>query len=420
MLMTLLGIVCSALASLFFSTISYALRDFSRARLEDCLATYKRSGWLEETIEHQLDLSLVTAVGRLAANMLLFIPPLRLFHQPDRPPWIQYSAAIALASVLGLICSVAVPAAIARYAGESLIALSIRFLHGMRVVLLPLIKVMHAIDRFVLKITGANPELQPEQVEKDILSAVEDGEKEGVVGEQEREMIQSVIQFRDTQVDQTMTARPQIVAVELAASLEQIKHTIVETGHSRLPVYDGTLDHIVGVLYARDLLRYLGLPPQQFDVRTVMRPAIFVPETKPLRDMLHEFRLQKVHIAVVLDEYGATAGLVTIEDILEELVGEISDEHEPHAPAMLKRLSDTAFEADARLAIDQANQQCGLALPDDAGYETLGGFALATLGRIPQKGTAFDHGGVRYTVLDAEPQRVKRLKIDLPSQPPRE
>lgn len=417
MIWSLIGIACAAIASLFFSTVTYALRDFSRSRLQDMLASYRRSEWFERTLEHRADLAFVSAVGRLLANLLLFMLPLWLFHSLGGEAWIHYAAAFAVAAFLGLIFSIVLPTALAEYAGEMIIAISVRFLHAMRIALLPVTRLSRLSDRIVRRITGCNPELEPEQLEKDILSAVEEGAKEGVVGQQEREMIESVIEFRDTNVDQTMTARPEIIAVELAATIEQIRHTIEETGHSRLPVYDGTLDHIVGILYARDLLKYVGLPAEEFDIRSVIRPVVFVPETKPLRDLLHEFKLQKVHIAIVLDEYGGTVGLVTIEDILEELVGEIVDEHEPHEPAMLKRLTDNTFEADARLSIDELNLQCGLALPEDAGFETLGGFVVAVLGRIPAAGTAFQHDRSRFTVLAAEPQKVVRVKIDLIPQP---
>jgi putative hemolysin len=230
-------------------------------------------------------------------------------------------------------------------------------------------------------------------------------------------MIESVIEFRDAKAGQVMTTRPEMVGIELGATLDEVKHAIEQSGHSRLPVYDGTLDHIVGILYARDLLKHLGLPPEQFDMRSAMRPAIFVPETKPLRDLLREFRVQKVHIAVVLDEYGGTAGLVTIADILQELVGEISDEHPPHGNPMIKKVGENSFEVDAKIDLDQINRTVALNIPNDDGYETLGGFVSVMLGRIPQKGTTFEHNGVRYTVLDAEPQRVKRLRIELLKQP---
>jgi len=229
-------------------------------------------------------------------------------------------------------------------------------------------------------------------------------------------MIESVIEFRDTQVGQIMTARPEIVALELHASLTEVKRTLEESGHSRIPVYDGTLDHVVGILYARDLLKHLGMPPEQFDVRSAIRTAVFVPEIKPLRDLLREFRQQKVHIAIVADEYGGTAGLVTIEDILEELVGEISDEHEPISPSTFRRLDDRTADVDARIYLGDLNRLLGLDLPDDAGYETLGGFVSVTTGRIPPAGHSFEHEGVRYTVTSAEPQKVNRVKIELPAK----
>jgi magnesium and cobalt transporter len=196
-----------------------------------------------------------------------------------------------------------------------------------------------------------------------------------------------------------------------------VKKILDESGHSRIPVYDGTLDTIIGILYARDLLKHLGLPPEQFNIRSAIRPAFYVPETKPLRDLLRDFRSQKVHLAVVLDEYGGTAGLVSIEDVLEELVGDISDEHEPHEPSLIKRLSNTLFEADARVRLEELNLVLGLNLPEDAGYETLGGLISNTLGRIPQAGSQFDQPGLHFTILDAEPQKVNRVRIELIPQP---
>ena len=280
---------------------------------------------------------------------------------------------------------------------------------------------MHVIDDSVRRATGATMVVEPAAtIEREILSAVEEGEKEGVVDEQEREMIESVIQFRATTAGQIMTPRPEIIALELGSTLNHVKQTLEESGHSRIPVYDGTLDHVVGILYARDLLKFLGQATLKFDIRSAMRPAYFVPDTKPLRDLLHDFRVKKVHLAIVLDEYGGTTGLVTIEDVLEELVGDISDEHEPLEPAMFKPLSETTAEADARMYIDQLNRRMSLNLPEDAGYDTVGGYVTTTLGRIPEAGTSFEHEGAKFTVLDAEPQKVNRVRIELIPQPAEE
>src|SRR5262249_38675621 len=159
-------------------------------------------------------------------------------------------------------------------------------------------------------------------------------------------------------------------------------------------------------IHLRDLIPYFGATPEKFDVRPLIRPPFFVPETKPLRDLLTDFRLQKIQIAVVLDEYGSTSGVATVQDILEELVGDIADEHDKEEPAMLKRIDDRVCEADARIRIEEFNRLAGISLREDAGYETLGGFLTTAMARIPDKGAVFEQDGVKYTILDAEPQRV--------------
>jgi CBS domain containing-hemolysin-like protein len=276
---------------------------------------------------------------------------------------------------------------------------------------------MHGTDDVMRRALGAPTEQTETEIQDEILSAVEEGEKEGVVDEQEREMIESVIEFRDTAAGHIMTPRQDIAAVPVDASLDQVKEAMDESRHSRIPVYEESLDHIVGILHARDLIPLLGQPNPQFDIRALMRPTIYVPETKPLSDLLSDFRHQKVHLAIVLDEYGSTAGVVTIEDVLEELVGEIADEHDTGEPAMLKRLDDKTVDADARIRIEDLNRLAGLNLPEDAGYETLAGFLSTSLARIPEKGAVYEHDQVRYTILDAEPHRVKRVKIEILSYP---
>ena len=248
-------------------------------------------------------------------------------------------------------------------------------------------KLMHKIDHTVRRALGADQTRTDHQhIEDDILSAVEEGEKEGVVKPQEREMIESIMEFAQATVGQIMTPRQEFSAISAKATLDDAKRAIESSGHSRIPLYDGTLDHVIGFLHARDLIKYLGSATEPFDARRAMRPVVFVPETKPLRDLLNDFRAQKVHIAIVLDEYGSTAGLVTIEDILEELVGEISDEHEPAEPPMFKKIDEKSADADARITIEQLNRLLGISLPEDAGYETLGGFLTTVLAKIPEKG----------------------------------
>lgn len=415
--LTLAGVVVAAVLSLVFSTLTYSLREFSRARLTEAMERRGLSDWIDLTLDRISDFVFVTAVLRLLSNILVLIAVLHLLHLAGFTELAQYALAVLIAGIITMFISVAIPHAFATHAAERIIVFSLQFLYGLRVALLPATRLMHAIDRVVAGAIGVSQQPPQEQIEeeieKEILSVVEEGAKEGVVDPEEREMIESVISFRDTTVASSMTARRGVIAIPITAGLDQVKNVVEESGHSRIPIYEENLDHIVGVLYARDLLKFVGEPPGKFDLCSAMRPPFFVPSTKPLRDLLSDFRVQKVHIAIVLDEYGGTAGVVTIEDVLEELVGEISDEHEPAEPAMLRRLNEHTAEADARMFIDQINRLLSLDLPEDAGYETLGGFVSNTLGKIPQPGTTFDHGRARYTILEAEPQRVKRVRIEL-------
>jgi putative hemolysin len=406
------GAILASLLSLLFATLMYSLREFSRPRFAELLGKRNADKWFDPVTEHTADLVYLCALARQFCNILVWITVFATFEQLQNG-WLRYAETVIVAGVIAVFCSITIPHAAARYSASEIVAIFSPLLYVFRLIFSPLTRLMHGTDNVVKKALGAKDDGQESQIEEDILTAIEEGEKEGIVDEQEREIIESAIEFGDTTTAQIMTTRHDMASIPVEANLEEAKQMILENGHSRIPVYEGTLDHVVGILYARDLIKQIGLPVDAFSMRSFMRPPIFVPETKTLGDLLRDFRLQKVHIAIVLDEYGGTAGLVTIEDVLEELVGEISDEHEPAEPAMLKKIDDKTFDADARISIEELNRAIGLGLPEDAGYETLGGFLITSLAGIPEKGAVYEHAGARYTVLDAEPQRVKRVKIEL-------
>ena len=409
-------IVGVALATLLFSSLTYSLRNLIRSRLTSYLERHHKPEWVDRTADNLEDLILITATWRMIANVVLALAVFALVIKLGATGWLAYLLAAVLGTLITMIFSVALPHTLAEIASAEIVGFFVRPLYGLRMIMGPVMGPMRGIDNLIRSAAGVREVPEAEEIEQEIMSAVEEGQKEGVVNEQEREMIESVIESRETTVGQIMTPRPQVVAIELEASLDQIRKVIEQSGHSRIPVFTGTLDQIVGILYTRDLVRLHGNTEPTSLIKSIMRPPFYVPETKPLRDLLRDFRLQKIHIAIVLDEYGGTAGLVTIEDLVEELVG-VSGDERAGAPAQFKRVSDGIVEADAQIDIDEINRLTGLSLPDDAGYSTLGGFISTMLGRIPETGTVMEHNGAKFTVLDAEPQRIKRVKIEQAMQP---
>jgi CBS domain containing-hemolysin-like protein len=229
-------------------------------------------------------------------------------------------------------------------------------------------------------------------------------------------MIEGVIDLRDGTVERIMTPRTEMVCIDADATAEEAIARSLEDGLSRLPVYRGTPDDIIGILYVKDLLRHVGkgaMPP----IPQILRPAHFVPPSKNVRELLHEMRAQPAHMAIVLDEYGGTKGLVTIEDILEEIVGEIVDEHEATPPSEVVRISEHAASVDGRTHIDELNRAMDLAVPESEEYDTVGGLLFCHLGRVPNRGESLDLEGIRFTVEDADERRVNRVKVSVERAP---
>jgi putative hemolysin len=260
----------------------------------------------------------------------------------------------------------------------------------------------------------APPDQAQEEKQEELLSVFEQGKIEGVVDEEEMEMIENVLELSDTTAEEIMTPRTDMIGVDAEQDLEALVETISQAGHSRIPVYEETIDNIIGLIYAKDLLAEIGKNPKEYKIREKMRQAYFVPESKPLRVLLHEFQNQKLHIAVVLDEYGGTAGIVTIEDILEELVGEIVDEYEETPPEAICRIDDNTIELDSRVYIDDLNEDFELELPEDEDYDTVGGFVFAHLGYIPKTGKAFEYENIKFKIISAEARRINRIRITMP------
>ena len=252
---------------------------------------------------------------------------------------------------------------------------------------------------------GKTPEKGPFITEEDIHIILATGEKQGVIEEEERQMISSIFDFTDTIVREVMTPRPDIIAADVNSSREEILNTIIESGHSRIPVYEGNMDNVTGLIYAKDLLKMKG----KGDVRDYIRTAVFIPETKKVAELLHEMQSARTHLAIIVDEYGITSGLVTLEDLVEEIVGEIHDEFERDEKT-IEKIDDNTCIVDGKLTLKDLNEQLGTLLPEKD-YDTIGGYVFGELGKAPAVGDAVRYENILIGVERILRRRITRVKI---------
>ncbi|MCK4275668.1 MAG: HlyC/CorC family transporter, partial [Phycisphaerae bacterium] len=304
-----------------------------------------------------------------------------------------------------------IPHAWATYAGEKIVYALVRPLVVCRYALYPIAAIMQAFDVPVRRLCGILPQAaENDNAKQEILQAATEGQAEGAVDADEVEMIESVIEFGETQAAEIMTPRTDVFALPVDTAWENACQKVTAAGHTRVPVYEGDLDNIIGILYAKDLLRYTAEPKPK-DVREIMRNPFFIPESKLLDDLLREFKGRQVHLAVVLDEYGGTAGLVTIQDVLEEIVGEITDEYDRTEPVLMEQIDEKTAQVDGRMYVDDLNDAMGLSLPEDEDYDTVAGLVFSELGYIPPEGEQLKAHGAAFTILAADERKITKLKV---------
>jgi len=239
------------------------------------------------------------------------------------------------------------------------------------------------------------------------------GDGERFIEDDERELIDSIFRFSETTVGEVMVPRVDVVALPKDTPLMEALDVIVNAGHSRIPLYEDTIDHIVGILYAKDLLTCFRDGRTDITVAEIMRPPYFVPETAMVDDLLADLQQKRTHLAIVVDEYGGTAGIVTIEDLLEEIVGEIQDEYDSEPP-MIQAREDGSYIVNGRMDVDDLNRELNVHLPaDDENYNTLAGVIYAHLQRVPEPGDAFDLDGVHIEVLKVNDNRIEEVLLTL-------
>ena len=277
----------------------------------------------------------------------------------------------------------------------------------------PLVAALTAITRWVTRLFGAEVTSEAQITAEELRLIVERGGEQGILEAEEEQMINAVIELGDRRLHEVMVPRTAIVAMEATATFDQAIDMVIDEGHSRVPVYETSVDEVIGILYAKDLLPFLkSTVDQPPDIRTLLRTPVFVPESMSIDDLLHEFQRRKVHIAIVLDEYGGTAGLVTIEDLLEEIVGEIQDEYDVEEP-LVEQLGEDRARVDGRASVDDLLDLWDLKIPleDDDEYDTVGGLVYHRIGGVPSPGDEVHVDGLRLTVETTDGRRVGKVLV---------
>lgn len=422
------------LATGFTSIGARALRQFSRHELEEICDRWNTPARFGEILRlHDRVARGVETLANLASTVLVVaVTYWTTQHSSEgkslfggiNDPWITFTV-----MVLGLTLALSaiklwIPWAIVRVCGASFVFHTWRMWKLTSMVFTPLLWAAQVVDALFHRVAGKTPtESNGDSFEDEIRSIVTEGHREGLLEEDAREMIEGVIDLRDAHVSEIMTPRTDLHMLSVSLPWKEMLEYVIEVGHTRIPVYDKSRDDIIGILYSKDLLPELAKDAEGAPrpLQEILRPAYFVPETKAVDDLLAEFQKTRTHIAVVLDEYGGVSGLVTIEDVLEEIVGEIIDEYDEELVEEIRVIDPFTTEALGKAHIDEINEQMGLELPEDGDFDTIAGLVFHELGRVPSTGESILFGdNVRITVLEATRRRIERVRIEVLREAERE
>jgi putative hemolysin len=356
------------------------------------------------TTLHLLRLSAVLTIGfagwRLAQG-----------HAPGLPAFVV----LGLVSLVVLALAHLLPRTLAKAHAFAWARATIPFVQLASIVFLPVTWPTSAAVRLITHRQGSSGRWASAFWTPDELGRLAADSETGALSKRGRELLHSIIEFSDTVIREIMVPRTDMIAIEVDSSADDVLRTIVEARHSRVPVYEGTIDHVLGVLHVKDLFHHLAHPEQAraaaFDLRKEARPTFYVPEIMKISELLREFQRRKTHMAIVVDEYGGTAGVVTLEDIIEEIVGDIQDEYDVDEK-QFRVVGDDKIIADGRVSIWDLGKALSVEFPSDADYETLAGFLVSRAGHLPRTGAVITWGNLRFTVKEADEKRVGTVEIE--------
>ncbi|OLA98613.1 MAG: hypothetical protein AUH09_08145 [Candidatus Rokubacteria bacterium 13_2_20CM_70_12] len=414
----LLSLIVFVACSALFTGAEAAYFSLGRARLKRVAAQGAEGGGVKPLIErpHELLVTLLVAITviNIAAAALAALIADQLFGQRYALV-IQVLVTILVLTTFGEV----LPMTLAVKYPERFLALVHRPVGWLAILMTPVRALLGGLSALSVRLIGSERSGEPELSEEELRTLVDVGASEGVVEREEREMIHKVFELEDTLVRSIMVPRPDMFCLDVATPVDRILPALREHLHSRVPVFEGEIDVIVGILYTKDLLPYVreGLPPD-FDLRARLHPPYFVPESKRADALLQEFQAKKLHMAIVVDEYGGTSGLVSLEDLLEELVGEIADEFD-EPERLIQRVDATTFRVAGKLSIDDLNAATGLHVSSEA-YDTVGGWVLDLFGRVPRRAERAETPELSVTVEKVERTRIVEVLVSLKKPASRE
>lgn len=328
--------------------------------------------------------------------------------------WIILTTTILSSSLLVSIPAYAIPKAIGTAKSESFLLISYGVYNIIVILFFPFVWIMNISNQLTLKFLGYNEALNfLTKEEKEKFDNA--GKTEDALDREEREMIHNIFEFDNTEVNEIMLPRVDIEALEVSTDYQTVLEKISKMGHSRIPVFEETIDSIIGILYVKDILNWIALnSKEEWNIRKIMRKPHYVPANKALDDLMTEMKTSRSHIVVIVDEYGGTAGMVTMEDILEEIVGEIHDEHdEPEEP--VKKIAERTYLVDPHIELDDLVEAISLPINlENDEYNTLGGLFYHEFGDVPDKGTIFEFKTLLLTIEKMDNQRIEEIKLEVP------
>jgi putative hemolysin len=413
------------LANGFFAASEIAIVSARRSRLQQQADAGKRSAQQALDLAANPDRFLATVqVGMTLINTLaaafggasLNAPVAGLIRNiPFLAPYadtIALAVVVVLITYFSLIIGELVPKRLGLQSSENLATTIAPFMSGLSRVIAPAVSFLTFSANIVMALLGKSKPQKSEVTEEDIVYLAREGAVSGNVESEEEEFISRVFRFTDRNVSSVMKPRTEVTAIEVGTPLAEVIDIFLDTGYTRLPLFEESLDNVIGVLYAKDLLKLSKHHEEPFDLRSIARPTLFVSEYQHVADLLTTFRGKGIHLAVVIDEYSQVVGLVTLEDVLEELVGEIQDEYdEPENNSFVQR-EDGSWLVDAMVSREDVEKKIGLE-PEDAreDYKTLAGMILAHLGRIPTTGDTVTIGDFQIEVIDMDGRRIDKVLV---------